>query len=93
MCGWPDLVSRSVVLQRLSHLRMVAVVGLVAVLAVLAVRADSAAPLAIEWLTCLDVLVGVAFVISARIAPGPLTERFLQASVGVLVVRINSFHG
>jgi len=76
------LVPRSVVLQRLPRVLVIAVVGVVAVLAVLATRADAAAPLANWWLTILDVSVGVVFVVSAGIAPGPLTERFLLACVG-----------
>ena len=54
----------------------------VTVLVVLAVRADSAAPLQSWLLTGVDVLVGLAFVVAAAVAPGPPMERCVVASVG-----------
>jgi signal transduction histidine kinase len=76
-------MSRSIVLQPRFRVLAVVAVVLVAVLAALAARADAAAPRASWWLICLDVLVGLAFLISAGIAPGPLAQRMLLASVGV----------
>jgi signal transduction histidine kinase len=52
------------------------------VLVALAVQADSAAPSASPWLTAMDVAVGLAFVVAALAARGPLSERVLVGAIG-----------
>jgi signal transduction histidine kinase len=63
-----------------------ALVGVVVVggLSVLAARADSEVPRASGWLTGMDVVVGVLFVVAALGAPGWRLERGLVAAVGAV---------
>jgi signal transduction histidine kinase len=51
-------------------------------MAVLAVRANGALPHANEWLTGLDIAVGVVIAAGAALAPGRAVQRWLVATVG-----------
>ena len=72
----------AVVRSRLSAAGYAAALVIMAVLAVLAARADTAAPRATIWLVTTDVVVGLAFVAAAALAPGRLGQRGLVAAVG-----------
>lgn len=54
----------------------------VGLLAVPAARAVSTAPRATAWLVALDVIVGLAFIASAVVSPGPRAERRWIGAVG-----------
>jgi hypothetical protein len=82
ICGCHDRSVRADVANRVRDAALGFAAALVLVtLVVLAVRAD-VVPHASPWLVVLDVATGLAFVVTAALAPGSHAERGLMAAVG-----------